>query len=645
MAVRRTKDITNDEQVNPRDKDSLSVIDAVRQCFTEADDAKTERMTLNRRNRDVYFGRQDWGHKQPGQSKEFLPKTSVAVEQMSAFVKRGLVKQGDWFSVEVYRTIQNVIDGSQIRSIMMPFLNNLWTGNNTKVGCAQVIADAVKNALTESLMIIKVHGGMMPMRNYNYDDRTGELSWEEGEEWRLRWDLVRPEDYYPDPTGAGMYEIHRVERDLHEIQAGVEAGMYDAGVVKELIDTTFTRAEDEERSDQDRNQNETTEPSFRKKVQLDEFWGTLLNADGTVAHRNCVCTIANDKYLIRPPEPNPFWHQESPFVAAPLIRVPWSVWHKALYDQGSALNLSLNEIFNLLIDGGIAAVWGIKQLRIEDLEDPGQVAGGVQQGDTLAVKQTLPHNAKVLETVSTGNVPQDAMAIFEFLNREFTQAVLTNEIKLGSLPGKQVRATEVMEASQSQAITLDGVVGDIEVEFICRALSKSWLTILQNADEIPPEAMKNVADTQAGLLVMKAPPQERFALFGGMCSFKVTGLSETMAQALDFQKLMALIQACMTNPFLMQEFMAEFSANKTIRKVMKMLNFNPDDFKKDQQELANAQVEQARTGAAAQLTGGSRGSSAAGAPGSDGAPQGGGSGTPAQINQMMNPSTGLVPNA
>jgi len=645
------------------EEEGLSVIQAVRACFNEAEEGKRQRLAQNRINRDAYFGRQDWSHKQEGQSSEFLPKVSTSVEQMTAFIKRGLMKFGDWYSVDLDQTISQVVSGQQIRSVLNCFLNDLWTGNNNATSIPLVIADAVKMGLLESLMIVKVHGGMVPVRRYAYKkgdmmvpeeggqpEQSHDLQMEENMEWKLRIDLVRPEDYYPDPTGNGLYEIHRVERDLHEILDAAEAGVYDTAVVKELIDTDYKRPEDEERSDSARNQPETTTPAFRKRVVLDEFWGTLLNDDGTVAHRNCVCTVANDKYLIRPPEFNPFWHQESPFIAVPLVRVPFSVWHKALYDDASSLNLALNEMFNLMLDGGLAAVWGIKQLRIEDLEDPNQVAGGVRQGMTLAVKQTLPHNADVMKNVSTGNVPQDAMAVFSALDREFTQAALTNELKLGSLPPKQVRATEVVEASQSQAVTLDGLTADIENSFIQVLLYKAWLTILQNADDLPEDAMQSVVDRSVALLLMRASPEERFAMFAGKSKFRVFGLSGTMAKALDFQKMMSMMQAVQMNPMLFQAFMQRFSPEKALRFIMNRLNLNPDDLEKSQDELKQAAEEMQRTQEAANMLnppggGQAAGQSAPGAAAKGGPPLGGGSQVPAEVNQLTNPKSGLPPNA
>lgn len=631
------------------------VVRAIIASRTEALDARLERMAKNRRNREVFFGRQDFSHKQEGQSAEFLPKVPNSVEQMSAFVKRGLVQFGDWFSIDVDRTLSSAIDGSQIRSIIKCFLDNLWVRNNQTTNFPLILSDVVKCGLLESLMILKVHGGMMPKRTFKVErgkDKETKLITEESEEWRLRVDLVQPEDYYPDPSGNGLYEIHRVERDLHEILSMAEedgSGVYDMEAVKQLIGIDYAKPEDEARQPRDKNQLETTQPSYRKRVVLDEFWGTILDDDGTILHRNVVSTLANGKFLIRKPEPNPFWHQESPFIVAPLIRVPWSVWHKALYDHAAELNLAINEMFNLILDGGLAAVWGTRQIRLEELEDPSQVSNGLAQGVTLAVKSTLPPGAKAVETVTTGNVPQDALAIFEFLNREYAAAALTNELKLGSLPAKQVRATEVVEASQSQAITLDGVVADLESGFIRRFLHLSWMTILQNADDIPEEALVGLVDRQVAVLLARASPEERFAMFAGKTRFRVHGLSGTMAKAQDFQKLMAALQAIMLNPVLAQEFMLKYSADKVIAMIMRFLNIDVGAIQKDEEELAQTaeQMQQLRA-TQGLMNGKGEGSTGASAPGAKlngGAPLGGGSELPAQVNQLVHPQTGLTPNA
>lgn len=622
----------------------IGVINAVNECRVESEDARLGRLVRNDKNWGVYMGRQDWSRKQKGQSKEFLPKVPVSVEQMGALIKRGLVQFGNYYSVDVDESIQKLITGSQIRSILSCFLNDLWGPNNTSNRFPLVISDAVKQALLKSLIILKVHGGIYKKREFSFERGEGELRTEEVDEWKLRIDLVRFEDYYPDPSGHGLYEIHRVEKDLHEVEEQAELGLYDMDAVKQLRGTTQERPEDEKLREEDRGNNITTQPSFRKKVLLDEFWGTLLDNEGRVAHRNVVTTVANERYLIRPPEPNPFWHQESPFCVAPLIRVPHSVFHRALYDHGSDLNLAINELFNLMLDGGLAAVWGIKQLRLEDLEDPSQVEGGIRQGQTLAVKQTLPHNSHVLETVSEGDVPRDAMAVFEFLNREYHTAVLTNELKVGSLPPKQVLATEILESSQSQNILLDGIVADVE-GLMSDVLRKAWLNVLQNADDIPREAFPTMADRKVAVILLRSKPEERFALFAGKAKVKVFGLSSTVTRALDFQKIMALLQAVTVNPMLFQAFMLRFSPNRTLDQLMITLNVSPEKLQKTPEELEEAAEELQRTMGAAQLLGQGPQSAEGGPVGVAGGKGTGGSPETASIQQSANPTSGLAANA
>jgi hypothetical protein len=491
---------------------------------------------------------------------------------------------------------------------------------------------------------------MMPRRTYRVE--KGELVPEDAEEWRLRVDLVRPEDYYPDPSGNGLYEVHHVERDFHTILAAAEGddAIYDKAAVMSLLGTDQEKPLDEQRTAEDMNQNEPLPRGSRKRVLLDEFWGTILDQDGKIMERdgvkmqNVVCTVANGHTLIRKPEPNPFWHQESPFIAIPLLRVPFSVWHRALYDDAVDLNLALNEMFNLILDGGIAAVWGVRQIRLEDLEDPEQVADGVPQGITLAVKQTLPPNAKVMETLTEGDVPQDAMAVFEFLNREYLNSVLNNEVTVGALPPKQIRATEVVEASQSRAITIDGLVSDME-HGLARLLRLSWYTIMQNMDRIPDEALQDVVDRQVAYFLSNATAEERFALFFGKSKFKAFGLSATLAKAMHFQKLIALQQAVRADPILMRAYLMEFSGPKMLRTIMRALNINTDDVKKDKDELAQVQQEVQDVAMLSGLAGQPGGQSAAGAAGQGGEPLGGGGDTAAQMNQMSNTRTGLTPNA
>jgi hypothetical protein len=631
----------NDEQIDG----GVTVIQAINQYRKESADARRDREIKGDKNWQMYLGRQDFSHKQEGQSAEFLPKVPISVEQLAVMVKRSLVQFGHYFSVETDAELGQLITGNQIRNILEVFLADLWAPNTQRSDFPTVISDGVKQALLKSLIILKVHGGTKERNKLTFERGEG-LRETKRQDWKLRIDLVRFEDYYPDPTGAGLYEIHRVERDLHEVVELSEGDdpIYDPEMVKQLVDSVGgERPEDEELSEADRNQSETTAPSFRKKVLIDEFWGTLLDDKGRIAHRNVVATVANERFLIRPPEPNPFWHGRSPLLAVPLIRVPHSVWHKAIYDHASDLNVAINELYNLLIDGGMASVWGISQLRVEDLEDPSQVEGGIRQGMTLAVKQTLPHNAKVYERVSEGNAPVEATAVFESLNREFSQAAMTNELKLGSLPPKQVLATEILESGQGQSLMLDGIVADIENALMSPALEMSFQVIMQMAEKMPAEVFNFIDDKKVAVMIMRASPEERFALFFGKCKFKVHGLSSTMARAMEFQKIMAFLQAITVSPLFLQAFMKRFSPDRFIDQIMATLNLNPTNFEKTEEEIATADAEmQATAGAQQMMTGGGQETQAGGVASG---PAAGGDSQTAAIQRRAQPGSQLPGNA
>lgn len=615
--------------------DDLTVIKAVSAYKHEAEMAKRGRMARNRVNRDAYQGRQDWSHKQKGQSTEFLPKTPVAVEQLVGFVKRALTQFGAWYDIELGRDSKSPLASHQIRSLMDAFLERMMVEENRERSFPVLLGDAIKAGSLESLIVLKVHGQM-----------KGVPSLEEGdplfESWRLRIDLIRNEDYFPDPSGAGLYEIQSTEIDLHEAIARAEAGIYEKSAVMAIKeDFEKDQTELEKRRAEAQNQNEEQKPGFRRRVIIDEFWGTILNTDGHVVERNVFAAVANGKHLIRRPKKNPFWHGKSPFVATPLIRIPFSVWHKALMDHAVELNLAQNELFNLIIDGGISSVWGIKQVRASDLENPDDYTDGIPQGASIVVKESLPHGAKAVETVSEGQVPADAMATFEMLSREFSAAALSNELKLGAFPKGEVKATEVIELSQSQAVTLDSIIGDIERDLIRPALELSWLTVLQNLDGASAEMVQSAVGTSATFDLLNMEPKERFRIFG-RAGFRVHGLSATLSRVRDFQKFMALLQGVTANPVLMMAFFRKYSPQLVLNYLMKTLNINPETLIKSTEEQARVDQDIKEIMMFMQMAspqrGGTQNEGGAGMSAQDvGAPE-----LPAEINQASNPLTGMT---
>ncbi len=452
--------------------------------------------------------------------------------------------------------------------------------------------------------------------------------------WQGKIDLIRPKDFGIDPKG--QFVQHYTEKELWQVieDSEGEYAMYDPEVVKQIeVDSTNWERETDIA-------NETNEPvdhakpPFRKMVQLTEHWGILLNEDGRVSHRNIVCTVANDKYLIRKPTANPNWHQQSPFVYGPLLRVPFSTWHKALFDYAVDLNLALNQLFNLIVDGGIATVWGTRQVKLGLVENASDFTDGIPAGATFLLKPEAPAGEPVCMVVSTGTVPPDALATFNLLDREFQAASLNNDMKMGLLPPRQVKATEMVETSNQSSVFFESIIFDYENNIIRPALWKFWLTMLQHTDDWDAEDVVGNIGIEAASELLQMSPAKRYATYAVGAKFKVFGLSSVLARTKEFQKIMAMFQILGQNPMLAQAFMARFSPDKGLDQIFRSLNIDPETIEMDEIEKAQLPQRMQEMAAFAQMMGGGQ---KKGADGEGGA----GPELPAQINQAGNALSGL----
>jgi hypothetical protein len=257
-------------------KDDVTVLNALRSCKHEALNARRSRMHKNRDNRRAYLGLQDWNHKKKGQSKEFLPKTAEAVEQFVAFVKKGLTGFGNYYDVELTTGSQSLLSGAAIRKLIDCHLKDCLVEDNKTGTFETQLSEGIKVGALESLMIYKIHGNFVQSSRYEATEEEDIPRRTQSSHWKLRIDLIPPEHYFPDPTGAGLYEIHSCERDLSYVIKRAKEGVYSEAAVRRLEEDA-KQDEELKRRALDRGHDETIKPSFRKKVVIDEFWGTILN--------------------------------------------------------------------------------------------------------------------------------------------------------------------------------------------------------------------------------------------------------------------------------------------------------------------------------------------------------------------------------
>jgi len=559
----------------------------------EAETARRNRYLQNRQNYEVYHLRQDFSHKKRGQSKEFLAKQAIAVEQLCSFLQQGLMDIGDWFRVELEPGEKPEDIKINPKSIELLLLRQL-----EKNKFPNFFNDTIKFGLLGALMIVKVGGKYVNRTRFEARPKASDIGSKDRElvrkdkrVWQLDLNLIRQEDYFPDPTGRRLYEVQRIEMDWHQLKKVAEENPddFDINAVNNI--TYFVDDLQKAKKSRETGQN-ITMSQYRRQVTIYECWGALVERHtGKVIMENCVSAIDAQGNLIRPPKKNPFWHARSPFVISPIIRVPLSVWHKALMDAPTRHNLAMNELYNLNVDAAMMEVHGIKQLRPSWLENSAQVSEGIAPATTLLVNSSCPPGGKVLERIDTSAMTPESMNMLQMMNREFDQSALTNDFRTGSLPQRQVKATEIVASNQSLTGIMNGIVKVIEEEMVAPLLDCCWLVMAQHMNDLDTEEVKAIVGSEQAKFVSSMTPEEIFAQTAMGHKYKVFGLSQTLNKMQDFRKIQALLQSIGASPQMMQEFTRKYSMTKLLGEIIKSLDIDDSKIVASEQEQAQRQKE------------------------------------------------------
>ena len=551
------------------------IVDWIISCRDEAEEAKTDRMDQNKENFDMFHLKHDFGHKEEGQSTEVLAKQSQAVEQIKSFFQQALADLGEWWKCEPHWP-----DNEQQMKIRPHEITKLTNYFLTEAKYFSHVGNSIQSALLASLCITKTHGRLVPKPRYvarskgkgkNYKKWLEKI---EDKTWEMKFDIVRAENYFPDPTGKGLYEIENYWPDLFELVALAEADEdYDLELINSLPPSNMDDLENEHDKARESGHNTTT-AGHRPAPKVTEFWGTILDKEGKICYENVQAVVVNDTHLVLKPRPNPLWHQKSPYCASPLMEVANSVWHKAAMDAPTKHCRALIEMYNLLVDAGMMEVHGIKQLRKDALDNPAQVSEGIKPGTTLLVNAMLPVGGKVLEEITSVRIPPEAMNIFNIMNQEFNSSALTNDMRNGVMPFRAVKATEVVEASQTITSVFQGMAKNWEASQSMKELEKAWMTTAQNWDMIDRSVFIGLFGAQRGAELAALAPETVFAETVGGIKFKVFGVSLTLAKSNDFRKWTTLLQTVFSNPVLTEIFMKKYDPSKYLDQVMISLDID-----------------------------------------------------------------------
>jgi hypothetical protein len=555
------------------------------------------RKKKNDENWQAYRQEQDWSHKADFQSRETLPTFPIAVEQIVGTFERALTDSDSWLLAEPEGYGKPLLDPVIVKGLTQFYFGRLHRPGNhaeTSYGVQVLVGDSVKRGILEPIVAAKIFPVYVNRRSYRFKERRpdaqGEFAAHEflGEEqahedietMRLAVELLGWDDYLCDNSQALRWEMHRSRKQLSELLANDD---YDQEVVKTLLGKAN---EEFDRRAQNKSLGERSIAPDPYEIEVYECWGDMIDErTGEVMYQNCFWTFAGGK-MLRRPTPNPFWDGTRPFITAPILRVPGSNEPKALADAVVPMWRASNELFNLVLDGSMRSAWGIAQVRTDIMENPEEIEDGIPQGYTAVLRPNVRQGDKFYERVDNGEVPQLAMEGLNRTEQYLNEGLATPDTKLGQLPQRAVKATEVVQAMQASGSLYESFAARYEDTFLEPLFEKGWKIIVQYANDFLQDEIVQILGATNTLRLLEMTAAERWRLLHKM-TFRVRGLRGLAAKDRNFSKQMTILNLLSSNQQFADYFGRKYSFDKFFDELIVNAGCDPETWRLDEDPNAD----------------------------------------------------------
>lgn len=521
-------------------------------------------------NIDLYWGRYNMSGKAAWQAKEVMPEVSSYVDRFAAAMKEALLA-----SPEGFYTVEDPTDTNHDMTQAVKRLTDVWL---TQVGRNQTGTPLPFETVFEEQMKM---GALMATSSVTLwkDDVPG---------GRVAIETVDPRNVWLDHTYRDLYRIRRTEIDKADLvkMAGATSNagkpIYNVGALAEMISAINTEDMAKLSSLVGTGAQIISE---RKPIVLDEYLATVVSADGRILADKDLMIVGNDKFLLRGPEKNPFWHGKDWLVFAPMITSPMSVYGRAYMEDFGSIAKTFNELTNLILDAAKMASMNAYAIVPAMLMDPTQANTGVHPFKTFFLEDGYrPEDfAKALEL---GTLDQGALTVWEKLKAELAEAANINEIGLGQFaPKGRTSATEIQNTQANSGALIRSIAQTIETRYLNPTLDLVWKTGLQHAGATD----RALADA-AGMEMYGALINRRREIISRPITFQARGISSMIQKSAMLQKVLQMLQIVAGNPQIAQAFLQRVDMNKLVSLLFKLSNIDPKWVEPTERERLMQQV-------------------------------------------------------
>ena len=539
-----------DELFAPKKKiedtpETQEIVDVLNGYKEEATDARKN--GLNPRddkwteNLDLYWNRFDFSDKADWQAKEVTPEVPTFVDRFSAAMKEALVSNPEGFY-----TVQDPADkegdlGKGIKRMLDAWLSTCGRSQNGQpLAFPAVFEEQIKL------------GALMACSSVT--------TWKEK---RVSIEAVDPRFVWLDHTFRNLYRIRRVELDRHELKSMARQtdnkgkSLFDLEQLENLAQSVSSMTDNATREEMTGGGTQIS--SSRQPIVLDEYLATIIGKDGKVTHENALCVVANEQFLIRGPEKNPFWHQKDWLTFAPLVTTPLSVYGRTYMEDFGSVAKTFNVLTNLILDAVYTSSLNAFVMVPQMLIDPEQANEGVSPNKVFFLEEGL-RAEDFLTSIDLGNLTPDTVQVWQSIKQELREAADINEVGLGQFaPKGRTSATEITQTQQSSSALIRSIANTVETHWLDIQLDLAWKTGLQHVKADDP-VMKGVVGDE----MFKALISNRRELVKRPITFQARGISSLIAKAQLLGSLMQVLQVMASNELLLREFLQQTDISKLV---------------------------------------------------------------------------------
>lgn len=534
-------------------------------------------------NNDLYWGRYNFTGKAGWQAKEVMPEVSSYVDRFAAAMKEALIANPSGFY-----SVSDPADteGDLARGIKR--MTDVWL---TQVGRNQTGTPIDFTATFEEQMKLGALMATSSVVLWKDDVPNG----------RVAIETVDPRNVWLDHTYRDLYRVRQSEIDKRDLLKMVDAKtasgkeLYNIGALAEMLGAL--NAEDIANA-QTLSGTGAQVSSTRKPIMLDEYRASVVSPDGRLLANEELMLVGNDKYLLRGPEKNPFWHGKDWLVFAPMVTVPLSVYGRSYMEDFGSIAKTFNELTNLLLDATKTASVNAFVLVPSMLLNPEQANSGVWPNKTFLLEDGYrPEDfAKELQM---GSVDQGSFQVWSALKAELSEAAGINEIGLGQFaPKGRTSATEINSTQANSSALVRSVAQTIESRYLNPTLDLVWKTGLQHA-----KGNDRMLANAAGPELYGELLNRRREIISRPITFQANGISSMMKKSAMLQAIMQIMQVVASSPELAQAFMQVVHIPKLMDLLFTLSNVDPKLLQMTDREKAieqlKAGLQQASAGAGA----------------------------------------------